>query len=135
MANEVYSEKVSVNMNVATLASIDLLVDSGHFSNRSDFINQAVREALVQRQSTLDDIVTRNRVCGGDRWFVGISGLTRREVQELLAAGETMTLRGYGVLVIGDDVPEEELFAAVESIEVRGKVKAPAAVKEHYGLK
>ena len=32
------SEKVSVNMNVGTLSQIDLLVDLGYYSNRSDFI-------------------------------------------------------------------------------------------------
>ena len=39
MANETYSEKVSVNINSSTLSSIDLLVDYGYYSNRSDFIN------------------------------------------------------------------------------------------------
>ena len=42
------SEKVSVNMNIATLSQIDLLVDKGYYSNRSDFINQSVRQALGQ---------------------------------------------------------------------------------------
>ena len=42
------TEKVSVNVNTSTLAAIDLLVDNGYYSNRSDFINQALREA-VQR--------------------------------------------------------------------------------------
>ena len=60
MANEMYSEKVSVNMNSATLASIDLLVDNGYYSNRSDFINQAVRESLRERQSIIDRIVEKN---------------------------------------------------------------------------
>ena len=40
MTNQ-YSEKVSVNMNTSTLAGIDMLVDNGYYSNRSDFINQA----------------------------------------------------------------------------------------------
>lgn len=46
MSGENSSEKVSVNMNVSILSAIDLLVDGGYYSNRSDFINQAVREAL-----------------------------------------------------------------------------------------
>ena len=40
------TEKVSVNINTSTLAAIDLLVDNGHYFNRSDFINQALREAI-----------------------------------------------------------------------------------------
>lgn len=46
MANEQYTEKVSVNMNTSVLSSIDLPVDNGYYSNRSDFINYAVRAAL-----------------------------------------------------------------------------------------
>ena len=40
------TEKVSVNINTSTLAAIDMLVDHGYYSNRSDFINQALREAV-----------------------------------------------------------------------------------------
>ena len=47
------TEKVSVNMNIATLAQIDLLVDQGHYSNRSDFINEAVRQSLEQKRCLL----------------------------------------------------------------------------------
>ena len=36
-----FTEKVSVNINTTTLAAIDLLIDNGHYFNRSDFINQA----------------------------------------------------------------------------------------------
>lgn len=60
MANESYTEKVSVNINTSTLSSIDLLVDNGYYSNRSDFINQAVREGLQKHQATLDRIIDRH---------------------------------------------------------------------------
>ena len=154
MTNETYTEKVSVNMNSATLASIDLLVDNGYYSNRSDFINQAVRESLKERQSTIDRIVNKNEkmaaggngsltvsaptfstLRAGDHWFFGVSGITRRELEELHAAGETMRLKGYGVLTIDKDCDEEMLFAVVEEIRVRGKVYCSDSVKKHYGLK
>ena len=47
------TEKVSVNMNIGTLSQIDILVDNGFYSNRSDFINQAVREALKDKQHNI----------------------------------------------------------------------------------
>ena len=50
-------DKISVNMNPAVLSQIDLLVDNGYYSNRSDFINQAVREALGRQQTAIDRIV------------------------------------------------------------------------------
>ena len=154
MANEAYSEKVSVNMNSATLASIDLLVDNGYYSNRSDFINQAVRDALQGHRSDVDRIVEQHEkraahrngnltvstpmvstLRGGDHWFFGVSGITRRELEELHEAGEKLRLKGYGMLVIDDDCDEKMLFSAVEEIKVRGKVCATDSVKKHYGLK
>jgi len=54
------TEKVSVNINTSTLSGIDLLVDNGYYSNRSDFINQALRGALQQHQTTIDRLVESN---------------------------------------------------------------------------
>ena len=145
MSAENYSEKVSVNMNAAVLSEIDLLVDSGYYSNRSDFINQAVREALQRQQSTIDRIVISKNVNFGvnfdvkkesnnKNWFLGISGLTKKEVEELDAQGQQLDLSGYGLLIIDDDCPLEQLFRVVKSISVRGKVRCAPAVREHYGL-
>ncbi len=54
------SEKVSVNVNTSVLSSTDLLVDHGYYSNRSDFINQALRTALDRQESTIDRIISQN---------------------------------------------------------------------------
>jgi Arc/MetJ-type ribon-helix-helix transcriptional regulator len=40
-------------MNVGALSQIDLLVNLGYYSNRSDFINQSVRQSLDQKQSIM----------------------------------------------------------------------------------
>lgn len=135
MGNEAFSEKVSVNINSSTLSSIDLLVDNGYYSNRSDFINQALRGALQQHQSTIDRIIDQNTSKQGDPWFIGIYGITKKDITEHFEAGETFSIRGYGVLIIDADCPEEQLFAVVQGIRVKGKVSCTKAVKEHYGLK
>lgn len=136
MPQENYTEKVSVNINTSTLSEIDLLVDNGYYSNRSDFINQAVREALGRQRGTIDGIVRRQeeRVQRGS-WFIGVSGFTAKEIDRMHAEGETVSMTGYGVLHIDPACDREQLFAVVESIRVRGKVIAPADVKAHYGLK
>lgn len=137
MVSENYTEKVSVNINSSTLSTIDLLVDNGYYSNRSDFINQALRESLLRQQTTVDRIVERNvkKTTGGDQWFLGVFGLTAREVEELFAEGENFHLRGYGVLHIASGCDEEKLKAVLKSISIKGKVFAPDSVKRHYGLK
>ena len=136
MAPEIYTEKVSVNINTSTLSAIDLLVDNGYYSNRSDFINQAVRSELQRQQSTVDHIIRRNEQKTGQEhgWFIGIYGITARDVEEMCAQGESTDITGYGLLIIHEGCDEEKLFACVKSIEIRGKVNASATVKAHYGL-
>lgn len=136
MTTENLSEKVSVNINSSTLSQIDLLVDNGYYSNRSDFINQSLRDALHRQQSTLDRIINQHASpARRDPWFVGVFGLTAAEVEEMSMQGGGFTITGYGVLVIDDTVEEEKLFATVRSIRVKGKVVCNKNVKVRYGLK
>ena len=131
------TEKVSVNMNIATISQIDLLVDEGYFSNRSDFINQAVRQILDQKTHIIEDV--RKRKSRQDNhqynyWFIGIAGL---DSEDLLRAKENkakMKVSGYGLLII-EDVPDELVMEAVESIKVKGKVACSEKLKEYFSLR
>jgi len=138
MANENYSEKVSVNMNAGTLSEIDMLVDNGYFSNRSDFINHAVRESLNNNyKSTVERIIEKNSAKADNEngWFVGISGITAKELDEMHKNGEKMSVKGYGIFVIDKDCSEEKLFETLTAVKVRGKVVCSPSVKQHYGIK
>ncbi|MBQ0092817.1 MAG: hypothetical protein KBS45_05775 [Clostridiales bacterium] len=131
--NENLNEKVSVNINPATLSQIDLLVDKGYYSNRSDFINQALRDELQKYASVFEQVKQEKEV--GETWFLGISNLDNRTLQNAKAQGKTFPVAGYGVLVLDENIDEELLFEVVETIKVRGKVICSPAVKTHYGLK
>lgn len=138
MSNDNLSEKVSVNINSSTLSQIDLLVDNGYYSNRSDFINQSLRTTLQQQQSTLDRIIgqrAENAYKKKEQWFVGVFGVTAADAEIMYQKGGGFSITGYGVLVIDDDADQEKLFAAVRTISVKGKVICAGSVKEHYGLK
>ena len=138
MTKENFSEKVSVNINTSTLSSIDLLVDNGYYSNRSDFINQALREGLQKHQNTLDRIIDQKTESNGEspnHWFIGVYGLEKQEVEMAKSHGSEMEIKGYGVLAIDEDIDEETLFEVVRTIKVKGKVVCKKSIKEHYGLK
>lgn len=137
MPSEAMSEKVSVNINTSTLSQIDLLVDGGHYSNRSDFINQALRSELQRQQNLLDRLIAQQERKAGDdsQWFIGVFGLTKRDIADMYQKGEHLCIRGYGLLHLPADCDEEQLYAVVDSIDVRGRVSASPAVKTHYGLK
>lgn len=129
------SEKVSVNINISTLSGIDLLVDGGYYSNRSDFINQALRGALQQQQSTIDRLIDQNAKQQKEGWFLGICGYTAKDIEQFYLEGQSFDVKGYGMLVIDKDCDEEKLFSVVQSIRVKGKVSCTPSVKAHYGLK
>ncbi len=137
MSPETYSEKVSVNINTSTLSSIDLLVDNGYYSNRSDFINQAVRAELQRQQSVTERLIRRNEREAEDEysWFLGIFGITPKMIEESYEKKECMDVTGYGLLIIHEGCDEDKLFQVIRSIDVRGRVKASASVKKHYGIK
>lgn len=138
MANEKYSEKVSVNINTSTLSNIDILVDNGYYSNRSDFINQALREGLQKHQVTIDRIIDQHMDTeeeNPNRWFVGVCSMERYELEAAKKRGQSLTYTGYGVLAIDKSIDLQMLFEVVESIKVKGKVICAQAIKDHYGLK
>lgn len=69
------------------------------------------------------------------QWFIGIAGLTARDVARMDADGESCDVTGYGVFHLPENVDRDALYRVVRSIQVKGKVAAPADVKAHYGLK
>ena len=126
-------EKVSVNMNIATLSQIDLLVDKGYYSNRSDFINQSVRQTLNEKRSVIEE-VSRQQNDLDFWWFVGIMVL---EKEDLLKAREKKTkikIKGYGLLALGGEL-DDLVIENVESIAVKGKVICSDRIREHFQIR
>ena len=126
------TEKVSVNINIGTLSQIDLLVDQGFFSNRSDFINQAVREYLNGKQDQIraeeENYDKYNFV-----WFIGLRGLQRSELELVKKQGHKKEIRGYGMLLI-DESLDDLVIETISSINVRGKIRCSDRIREHYQL-
>lgn len=106
--------------------------------NRSDFINQVLRESLQKHRNTLDRIIEKNSKNGReshDWWHIGVLRLERRDIEAALHSSQGITINGYRVLIIGEKMDEQALFAAVRSIDVRGRVVRSKNIKEHYRLK
>lgn len=124
------SEKVSVNMNIGTLSQIDLLVDLGYYSNRSDFINQSVRQVLDQKQSVIENETKRRRESNGD-WFIGIYVFTEDQLVSAKAKGKKIKVSGYGVVVI-DKKLDDLALEVIESIDIKGKIIASPRIKDKF---
>ena len=117
------SEKITVNIGLVDLGQIDLLVDEGFYANRTDFIRTAIRRQLENRASAVTDTITRRTLVLGTQHF------SRRELEQLRDAGQTVEIRVLGLATIAEDVSPELAQATIARVEVLGAFRAPRAVK------
>src|ERR1700727_3353962 len=117
------SEKLTLNLGFVDLGSIDLLVRDGFYSNRSDFIRTAVRNQLATHADTAKKAASRLTLELGLRTF------TRKDLEEIQAAGDRLKIRVLGLVVITDDVTPDLARATIESITVLGALHASPEVK------
>jgi Arc/MetJ-type ribon-helix-helix transcriptional regulator len=117
------SEKITINLGLVDLGQIDLLVDEGFYANRSDFIRTAIRRQLENRADAVTKTVARRALT------LGTQHLSRRGLEELRDAGQTIELRVLGLASIANDVSADLALATIASVEVLGAFRAPKAVK------
>ena len=123
MAEVDKSEKTTINVGLVDLGQIDLLVDEGFYANRTDFIRTALRRQLESRAEAVSDTVARRAL------VLGTQHLSRRDLEELRGAGQTVELHVLGLATIATDVRPELALATIASVEVLGAFRAPPAVK------
>ena len=107
MAEMDKSEKITINLGLVDLGQIDLLVDEGFYANRTDFIRTAIRRQLETRAAAVDDTVARRTLT------LGAQHLSRRDLEQLRDAGQTVELRVLGLATLADDVTPELALATI----------------------
>jgi Arc/MetJ-type ribon-helix-helix transcriptional regulator len=112
------TEKISFNMSVVDLGQVDLLVDQGFYSSRTDFLIAAVRKQIESHSVTVRQAVEQKVMT------VGMTIINRKELENRLAANKPLDIRVVGVLKIEDDVTPELAKAAIKSVSVFGKIRA-----------
>jgi Arc/MetJ-type ribon-helix-helix transcriptional regulator len=117
------TEKITINLGFVDLGQIDLLVQEGFYTNRTDFIRAAIRAQLEARMAAVVQTVARRTLVLGTRHC------TRRELEESRDAGRMLDIRVLGLASIADDVSPELALATIASVEVLGAFRASAAVK------
>jgi Arc/MetJ-type ribon-helix-helix transcriptional regulator len=114
------SEKITINLGHVDLGHIDLMVQEGFYSNRTDFIRTAIRNQIERHADTAKQAIVRNRVELGLRHF------SREDLEEVRATGQMLQIR---VLGLASDVTPELACATIRSIAVLGALHASSAVK------
>ena len=121
------TEKLTINLGVVDLGQIDLLVQEGFYSNRTDLIRTAIRNQLSVHADDLKRTVARRTL------VLGLQHVTRADLERARAAGHRLQIQVVGLARIADDVTPELARATIESIEVLGAFHASPAVRRALG--
>lgn len=117
------SEKVTINLGFVDLGHVDLLVQDGFYSNRSDFIRTAIRNQLERHSDVATKAVIRKQL------QLGICFFTQAALEDVRASGDMLDIRVLGLATIGDDVSPELARATIRSLTVLGALHATPEVK------
>jgi Arc/MetJ-type ribon-helix-helix transcriptional regulator len=117
------TEKITINLGYVDLGHIDLLVQEGFYSNRSDFIRSAIRNQVERHGEAARQSVARKSLDLGLRYY------GRDDLEAARAAGRMLDIRVLGLVSIATDVSPELARATIASVSVLGALQASPAVK------
>ena len=117
------TEKITINLGLVDLGQVDLLVQEGFYSNRTDFIRTAIRNQISTHAEVVRQTVARKTL------VLGLEHYTRRDLEAVREAGETLEIKVLGLASIDEDVSPELALKTIDSIVVLGALRASPAVK------
>lgn len=117
------TEKMTVNVGVVDLGHVDLLVQEGFYTNRSDLVRTAVRNQLALHADVVKQTVARRTLT------VGLQHFTRDDLERAVAVGQRLQVQVVGLARIAEDVTPELASNAIDSVTVLGAFQASPAVR------
>ena len=117
------TEKITINLGYVDLGQVDLMVQEGFYSNRTDFIRTAIRNQLERHADVVKRSTTRKNL------DLGLRNYSRADLEAVRRAGEMLQINVLGLANIAEDVTPELARAAIASISVLGALHASPAVK------
>lgn len=123
------TEKVTINLGYVDLGRIDLLVEEGFYTNRTDFIRAAIRAQLGSHSGDMTALIER-RVLD-----IGLRDFTRADLEAARDAGELLHIKVVGLARLASDIDAELALATIGSINVLGALQASPEVKDALGTR
>lgn len=117
------TEKITINLGPIDLGQIDLLVEEGFYSNRTDLIRTAIRNQLAVHAQVVTETVTRRAL------VLGLQHFSKQDLEAAQTANERLDIQVLGLASIAADVPPELAAATIASVVVLGAFHASPAVK------
>ena len=117
------TEKITINLGHVDLGQIDLMVQDGFYSNRTDFIRTAIRNQLDRHADVVKQSVARKSL------ELGLRHYSREDLEAVRAAGQTLHIHVLGLASIASDVTPQLARATIASVIVLGALHASPEVK------
>lgn len=117
------SEKVTINLGYVDLGHVDLMVQEGFYSNRTDFIRTAIRNQLERHSDVVKQSTARKSL------DLGLRNYSRQDLEAVRRAGEMLHINVLGLASISQDVMPDLARATIASVSVLGALHASPAVK------
>ncbi len=117
------TEKITINMSAVDLGKVDLLVQEGLYSNRTDFIRTAIRNLLDKHNLEIQQSVIRHS------YNIGALSYSKADLEKVKARGEKLDLIVVGFLYLANDISPELAREVINSIQVLGVFQASEALK------
>jgi Arc/MetJ-type ribon-helix-helix transcriptional regulator len=117
------TEKITINLGYVDLGRIDLLVQEGFYSNRTDLIRTAIRNQLAAHSREITQSIERHTL------ELGLRDFSVADLEAARLAGEKLHVKVVGLARIAPDVTADLARAAIASITVLGALHATAEVR------
>ena len=116
-------EKITINLGHIDLGQIDLLVQEGFYSNRTDFIKTAIRAQLGTHAEVVRQTVARRTLA------LGLQDYSKADLELVKKSRTKLRIQVLGLVRIAPDVTASLARDTIESIAVLGALNASPAVK------
>ena len=117
------TEKITINLGYVDLGHMDLMVQDGFYSNRTDFIRTAIRNQLERHAEVVKQSTARKSL------DLGLRHYSRANLEAARNSGEMLHIKVLGLASIAQDVTAELALASIASVTVLGALHASPEVK------
>src|SRR3977135_1747902 len=92
------TEKITVNLGLGSAGHVDLMVQEGFYSNRTDFIRTAIRNQLERHADVVKQSTARKSL------DLGLRNYSREDLEAAQRAGKMLHINVLGLASIAQDV-------------------------------
>ena len=117
------SEKITINLGYVDLGHVDLMVQEGFYSTRTDFIRTAIRNQLDRHADVVRRSVERKTL------DLGLRHYSRADLEAARDSGDLLHIKVLGLASVAMDVTPDLARAAIASVAVLGALHASPQVK------